>query len=68
MKISQADEDFKAGDFVHHKPTGEDWILLEVKGDYVVPAGWPRCEAKASDCILIKRDDGTLCRLKKVAS
>lgn len=63
MKISMVD--FNPGDFVHHKPSGEDWILLEVKGDYVVPAGWPRCEAKASDCILVKRDDGTLDRLMR---
>lgn len=60
--------EFSPGDEVHHKPTGENWLLLEVKGEYVIPAGWPRCEAKASDCVLIKKDDGTLNRLKGISN
>ncbi len=44
---------FLAGDFVHHGPSGEDWVLAcdEEKGE-VMPSGWPMCIAKASDCTL----------------
>lgn len=47
---------FLAGDFVHHGPSGEEWVLAtdEEKGE-VMPSGWPECIAKASDCTLQQR-------------
>lgn len=45
---------FRAGDKVHHGPSGEDWILAvdEERGE-VIPAGWPESFAKAAECTLI---------------
>lgn len=44
------------GDEVTHLPTGESWVVLRAgtdsEGDYVEPAGWPPCRARASDCDL----------------
>lgn len=36
----------------HHKPTGEDWLILGIDrdGDRVCAAGWPPTIAKLSDC------------------
>lgn len=36
----------------HHKPTGEDWLLLGINPikDKVCAAGWPATIAKMSDC------------------
>ena len=44
---------FRAGDVVHHVPSGEDWILAcdEAYGR-VHPMGWPESCARASDCRL----------------
>lgn len=59
---------FNSGDHVHHAPSGEDWIVLRAgedsEGSFVEPVGWPPCRARASDCTLIKRDDGTLARMR----
>ena len=46
---------FRAGDVVHHVPSGEDWALAcdEVDGR-VQPMGWPECMARASDCRMVK--------------
>lgn len=53
---------FSIGDFVHHTPTGEDWVLKRVgtdsDGAFVEPAGWPQCRARASDCTMIKKGGG----------
>jgi len=50
---ASAGSTFRAGDVVHHVPSGEDWILAcdEVDG-HVHPMGWPESRAKASDCRL----------------
>ena len=49
---------FEPGDHVHHAPTGEDWVVKrsgeDSAGDFVEPAGWPPCRARASDCTLLK--------------
>ena len=49
---------FRAGDHVHHKPTGEDWVLafgdLEDQTGQVSPCGWPETLAKAEDCYMLK--------------
>lgn len=54
--------DIKAGDTAHHRPTGEDWVILRAgtdsDGDFVEPAGWPSCRARMSDCDLIERGGG----------
>lgn len=44
---------FRAGDIVHHRPSGERWMLAcdEYQGE-VVCCGWPETFAKASDCEL----------------
>jgi len=40
------------GDFVHHTPSNEDWVVAYVQGDYLAWCGWPEGEAKVSDCVL----------------
>lgn len=40
----------KSGDTVLHKPTGETWVVYEVKNDTLKPCGWPPTYAKLSDC------------------
>lgn len=44
----------RAGDHVRHGPTGEDWMVLAVDGERLVPAGWPPCVARTSDCTLVE--------------
>jgi len=53
MSPASAGSTFRAGDVVHHVPSGEDWQLAcdEVDGR-VQPMGWPETRAKASDCRL----------------
>lgn len=52
-----ADGDFERGDIVRHGPTGEEWVLKRVHKDRVEPAGWPACQALASDCTLVERSE-----------
>lgn len=59
---------FNEGDIVRHIPSGEEWVLLRATDDDVFPAGWPKSRARASDCELIHRDDGTLDRLRGIAT
>lgn len=48
----------RAGDHVHHGPSGEDWVLAcDERDGHVVPAGWPECMAKAEHCTLLKAAD-----------
>lgn len=60
---------FRAGDHVHHGPTGEDWVLAcdEESGE-VIPCGWPETYARASDCTLKTpvTDAGRLALLREV--
>ena len=44
----------RAGDIVHHKPTGEDWVVAYVDGEYLAWCGWPDGRAKLADCQLKK--------------
>jgi hypothetical protein len=44
----------RAGDIVHHEPTGEDWVVAYVDGECLGWCGWPAGEAKLSDCWLKK--------------
>jgi hypothetical protein len=62
---------FRAGDVVHHAPSGEDWVLATDEDDGgVYPMGWPSCRAKASDCRMVTRatDDQRYEVLRSVAS
>lgn len=44
----------RAGDIVHHEPTGEDWVVAYVQGDRLAWCGWPAGEANLNDCWLKK--------------
>jgi hypothetical protein len=39
-------------DTVHHRPTGESWVVAYVRGDRLAWCGWPEGLAALSDCIL----------------
>lgn len=41
------------GDFVHHVPSGEEWVVAYVQEDRLAWCGWPQGEARLSDCTLI---------------
>lgn len=45
---------YRAGDIVHHEPSGEDWVVAYVDGEDLAPCGWPDSLARASDCWLKK--------------
>lgn len=42
-------------DTVLHKPTGEQWTVAYVRGEYLAWCGWPRGEAKVADCMLFEK-------------
>ena len=67
---ASAGSTFRAGDVVHHVPSGEDWQLAcdEVDGR-VQPMGWPECMARASDCRMVEAasDERRLSVLRLVA-
>lgn len=44
----------RCGDSVKHKPSGEEWVVSYVDGEYLSWLGWPNGEAKVSDCELIR--------------
>ncbi len=47
---------FRAGDTVHHIPSGENWTLaVDEENGRVQPCGWPESMAEAKDCALIDR-------------
>jgi hypothetical protein len=48
---------FRCGDHVHHGPTGENWVVAYVDGEYLAWCGWPAGEAKLADCTLVKACD-----------
>jgi hypothetical protein len=45
----------RIGDIIHHKPSGEQWLVAKVceNGD-IIAAGWPCTYAKASDCEMVE--------------
>jgi hypothetical protein len=44
---------FRAGDIVHHGPSGEDWVLaIDEENGRVQACGWPESMAEAKDCKL----------------
>lgn len=60
----------RCGDRVHHGPTGEDWVVAYVDGEYLAWCGWPAGEALVLDCTLIKActDDEHLKQLRECAA
>ena len=50
---------FLGGDLIRHKPTGEDWVVLrsgvDADGEFIEPAGWPPCRARANDCRILQK-------------
>lgn len=50
MRLRKKGE-IRAGDSVHHKPSGETWVVAVVgrDGTYFYPAGWPAGSAELSD-------------------
>jgi hypothetical protein len=46
---------FRAGDEVHHTPSGENWTLAgDEENGKVQPCGWPESMAQAKDCRRLK--------------
>jgi hypothetical protein len=45
----------RTGDIVHHKPSGEDWVVAwaDHQSGYMAPCGWPTCQARIDDCRLV---------------
>lgn len=46
----------RTADIVHHKPSGEDWVVAwadHESGD-MAPCGWPTCQAKIADCTVTR--------------
>lgn len=48
-----APKPLRAGDHVHHRPSGEEWVVAYQDGEHVGWCGWPAGEALAADCDLI---------------
>lgn len=46
---------FRAGDHIHHAPTGEDWLLAADEHEgRVICCAWPEALGNASDCTLVR--------------
>lgn len=60
---------YRAGDIVHHEPSGEDWVVAYVDGEDLAWCGWPDGIARAADCWLKKSctDEEHLKLLKEIA-
>ena len=43
------------GDYVHHTPSGESWVVAYVQDDRLAWRGWPEGEARLSDCTLLEK-------------
>lgn len=48
-------ETIDTGDYVHHGPSGEDWVVAYVQGEHLAWCGYPFGEAKLADCTLIQK-------------
>jgi hypothetical protein len=60
---------YRAGDIVHHEPSGEDWVVAYLDGENIAWCGWPAGEARAADCWLKKSctDEEHINRLREIA-
>jgi hypothetical protein len=45
----------RCGDHVHHRPSGEDWVVAWAEGEHLAAAGWPNSQARLEDCDVIHR-------------
>ena len=47
----------RTGDVVYHVPSREEWVVAwaDHNHGYMAPCGWPECQAKITDCVVIKR-------------
>jgi hypothetical protein len=43
------------GDFVLHKPSGEEWVVAYVKDGRLAACGWPDEIVPVADCVLTKK-------------
>lgn len=52
-----ADEEplIDTADFVHHEPTGENWVVAYVRDGRLAWCGWPPGEAALADCKLVRK-------------
>jgi hypothetical protein len=53
--MGEQQQKIDTGDYVHHGPSNEDWVVACVDGEYMHWCGWPEGEAKLSDCTLISK-------------
>ncbi|QPC87075.1 hypothetical protein GA830_10245 [Mesorhizobium sp. NBSH29] len=46
----------RTGDHVYHKPSEETWVVAwaDPISGFMAPCGWPECQAKISDCEVVK--------------
>jgi hypothetical protein len=52
--IKAGRREFKKGDTVYHRPSGETWLLIEDEKDgRVTPGGYPPTQARADDCQIV---------------
>ncbi|WP_339873970.1 hypothetical protein [uncultured Brevundimonas sp.] len=49
---AQPGDQIDVADYVHHKPSGEDWMVGAVSNGQVIPCGWPLSYAPITDCTL----------------
>lgn len=55
VRLAAPPRSFRAGDKVHHEPSGEDWTLAnDEENGKVSPSGWPESMADAKDCRLLE--------------
>jgi len=62
---------FRAGDTVHHTPSGEDWLLAtDEENGKVQACGWPESMDDAKDCKILEpaSDSERMDMLKKWAA
>ena len=54
----------RTADIVHHKPSGEDWVVAwaDHESGYMAPCGWPTCQARISDCDITRSATDAECR------
>lgn len=50
-------EPMRTGDSVYHIPSQEEWVVAwaDYQSGYMAPCGWPECEAKIVDCVVVRR-------------
>lgn len=53
----------RTGDHVFHRPSGETWVVAwaDYSTGYMAPCGWPTCQAKISDCEIVRRSTDAEC-------